>query len=110
MAEGKYKDLPSREYWIKRSEELENKVYKKTSAVDKEMEKVFKQAMSDTMDKIDAFLHRYATDNKMTLQEAEKALQGVELEDYKVRMNRLLTSYSATNSKRSDYQIARFNE
>jgi SPP1 gp7 family putative phage head morphogenesis protein len=98
MAEGKYKGLPSREYWIARSEELENAVYKNATSVDKELEKVFLQALADCMDKIDAFLQRYATENKMTLQEAEKALQGVELDTYMVRMKSLLAKYQATKN------------
>lgn len=98
MAEGKYKALPNKEYWIARSEELENKVHKSTLQMEKQLDKIYRQHIAEISVKIESFFQRYAVENKISLQEAEKKLDGITLAEYKGRMGRLLNQYRQTQS------------
>lgn len=90
--------LPNDEYWIARAEEIEDITHKKALAVEKELDKLYRFTIADIQSRIEAFLFKYATDNHLTLQEAELILTGVDLIEYKNKMNGLLRQYKSSSN------------
>ncbi|MGH0775284.1 minor capsid protein [Bacillus mobilis] len=90
--------MSNTQYWINRSIEIEKAMWKRGDKAEKELEKVLKKAFFEITRDIDAFLHRYATENNLTLQQAEQLLSPIELSDYRSRMSELLKMVRETNN------------
>ncbi len=90
--------MSSTQYWINRSIEIEKAMWKRGDKAEKELEKILKKSFFEITRDIDAFLHRYATENNLTLQQAEQQLSPIELSDYKSRMAALLKMVEESNN------------
>ncbi|WP_422406951.1 MULTISPECIES: minor capsid protein [Gammaproteobacteria] len=90
--------MSNTQYWINRSIEIEKAMWKRGDKAEKELDKILKKAFFEITRDTDAFLHRYATDNNLTLQQAEQLLSPIELSDYRSRMNELLKMGKETNN------------
>lgn len=76
----------SAEYWQERAEGLENEVDRNSTKVYRELMKEYEVAKADIDDQVRSFYSKYATDNVLTLQDAELALQGADLSRYRERI------------------------
>lgn len=76
------------DYWIKRSEEAINRMESSVRDALPELVKSFEAAKKDLNNEIYKFYGRYATDNKITLQEAEKLLSLSELREFRSNLKK----------------------
>jgi SPP1 gp7 family putative phage head morphogenesis protein len=76
----------SAEYWQERAEKLENEIDGNSTKVYRELKKEYEAAKADIDDQLRSFYSKYATDNVLTLQEAELALHGADLNRYRERI------------------------
>jgi SPP1 gp7 family putative phage head morphogenesis protein len=76
------------EYWQKRAERLENEIDRNSSKVYRQLKKEYDAAKADIDDQLRAFYSKYATNNVLTLQEAELAITGADLSRYRERIAR----------------------
>lgn len=98
MAERTLSGLPNKEYWIERASYIEEEAYKMTDKKAQEIAKVYEKAIAEAQTKINSFMMDYSTENHISIQEAQRALTGIELSDYRNRMAILLERYEATKS------------
>ncbi|MBH0159877.1 minor capsid protein [Fictibacillus sp. 26RED30] len=89
--------LESKTYWQQRSEALEKRVYDNTTDLLKELKKQYSLAVTDVERQLHEFYGKYATENAVTLQEAQKELNSGELENYKNRLARLKQEFKRTD-------------
>lgn len=97
--------LPSREYWEKRALLLDKKLYKNEAEYEKKLMKVYESQISEMSQKVESFIFKYAKENKLSLQDAEQILTGVELGEYRSRMESLMRDYKATGSEKALEEI-----
>lgn len=100
MATGKYAGLASPKYWQARASDLEQKVFKKSEDLNKELAKQYLIAINDILTQIQAFYQKYATENGLSYKDAQIQLNQVELQDYNIRMQQLRQQYKATGNPR----------
>lgn len=98
------------EYWEKRQTAIEDKAHKKTDAMMRELAKIYKTSIAVSQDKIDAFISRYADNNMISLIDAEKVLNPIELQDYRARISKALQQYRETGSAVALADVERLNK
>jgi SPP1 gp7 family putative phage head morphogenesis protein len=76
---------------MKRGQLLDNRVNRSVKAYEKGLAKTHKEHTSEMQTRVESFLFKYSTDNKLNLQEAEKPLNDSELADYKVTLSKYRT-------------------
>jgi len=73
----------NKEYWVKRAEQNLIDGEKTVLAYEKELRSLYKSTLKNIQTEIDAFYHKYAKDNKITLAEARKRLNPKELKSFR---------------------------
>ena len=79
----KNKSLPSKEYWEKREAYKLKKGLKDINKIEKELAKVYKEAMNEMVKEINNLFYKYATDNNLSYKEANKLLNSKEYKEFK---------------------------
>ena len=75
--------MPEQDYWKERFEALNESLLKEGMDFYDEAEILFRRAQSSIDKDIAAWYQRFADNNQITLQEAQKWLRGSELEEFK---------------------------
>jgi SPP1 gp7 family putative phage head morphogenesis protein len=88
--------LESKTYWQLRAEELENHVHDNTTDLLKELKTQYLLAVTEVERLLHEFYGKYAIDNVLSYQEAQKALTSGELENYKARLARFKQEFQRT--------------
>jgi SPP1 gp7 family putative phage head morphogenesis protein len=88
----------SAEYWQERAEKLENEVDGNSTKVSRELKKEYEAAKADIDDQLRSFYSKYATDNVLSLQEAELALHGADLNRYRERIESYRRMFQQTGN------------
>lgn len=79
----KNKSLPSKEYWEKREAYKLKKGLKDINKIEKELAKVYKEAMNEMVKEINNLFYKYATDNNLSYKEANRLLNSKEYKEFK---------------------------
>ena len=67
-------NLPSKEYWEKREAYKLKQGLKDINKIEKELAKVYKEAMNEMVKEINNLFYKYATDNNLSYKEANRLL------------------------------------
>ena len=79
----KNKSLPSKEYWEKREAYKLKQGLKDINKIEKELAKVYKEAMNEMVKEINNLFYKYATDNNLSYKEANRLLNSKEYKEFK---------------------------
>lgn len=80
-------------YWEERSIDIENKRYKELGEFEKVLQENYNEQIQGMEKTINDFLSKYASDNKLTIQQAEQTLTKVEMEQYVKEMKKYHDKY-----------------
>ena len=75
--------IKNREYWRKRTEQLQESLLSKSDTYYDDLERQYKLAFSDTEKEISAWYMRFAKNNSITYVEAKKRLNANELKEFR---------------------------
>ncbi|EGT3787227.1 phage head morphogenesis protein [Clostridioides difficile] len=78
------------DYWIKIFNQLEEDVHNKGDAFNKELEKQYDIILYNILREINNWYMKFAKDNKMSMQEAEKLLNSKELTELKLSLEKYI--------------------
>jgi SPP1 gp7 family putative phage head morphogenesis protein len=99
--------MQSAEYWQKRAEKLESEIDSNSTKVFRQLKKEYDRAGEDINDMLRSFYSKYATDNKLSLQDAELELRGADLTRYRERIARYRRLFQQTNDAQALAEIER---
>lgn len=92
--------MNSEEYWAQRAEERELAWHKKSqNTVEMELSKTYRDALGKIQTEIAALYGRYAKDNKLTMIDARKLLQGSEYRTWRMSLKQYIAMIKKTNDK-----------
>ena len=94
-----YSEAQNREYWIKRSEELDKVTKKLEKQVMKEMSELYARTFREIAKETNDFLMKYATDNKVDFNTVNQLITPIELSEYTEKMEQLRAMYRDTKSE-----------
>ncbi|MCA1025778.1 minor capsid protein [Cytobacillus kochii] len=80
---------------------LDKKVYKNEAQYEKKLARVYQSQISEMSKSVEAFIFKYAKDNKLSYKGAEQALTGVDLDDYNERIKGLSMKYKQTGDEKA---------
>jgi len=89
LEEIKQLNRKSTEYWLKRTSEIANNVWKSEDEIQKELTDIYEDAMEQVKKEVESFYTRYSTKHGMTLEEARKKINATELADFDKKIRRL---------------------
>jgi len=98
MATGKYEGLNGSDYWIKRSQEIQDEKYKDIKKVEKSLAKEYRKALDDVQASLSLFYTKYAEENSVSYSEAMKHMDAYDISNYGVRMNLLKRQAALTKN------------
>lgn len=85
------------EYWLKRTEERVLRHWKNLKSVEKELAKEYRIALDTIQQMIGNLYIKYASDNKISYQEAQRLLNATEITDYRLQIQQLKSQARQTN-------------
>lgn len=92
--------MDSETYWQKRAEEREKYWHKKCQdTIEKELASYYRKALESIQKDIAALYGRFASDNKLSLQEATALLQGQEYRSWRKSIEEYVAEIQATGDK-----------
>lgn len=89
LEEIKQLNRKSTEYWLKRTSEIANNVWKSEDEIQKELTDIYETAMEQVVKEIESFYAKYSTKHGITLEEARKKITATELADFDKKIRRL---------------------
>lgn len=89
LEEIKQLNRKSTEYWLKRTSEIANNIWKSEDEIQKELTDIYEDAMEQVNKELESFYSRYATKHGMTLEEARKRINATEIADFDKKIRRL---------------------
>lgn len=92
--------MKSREYFEKRSLQLEDKVNKTALQTNRELKKLFKKSEKEIQAKIDALYRKYATNLKIDMQTATMMLDGQSFTDWRMSLEDYVEKLKKTGNKK----------
>lgn len=92
--------MANKEYWQKRALLLEKRVFQNGTKLSKKLEKEYLIAIKELTQALEAFYARYAKENGLTYQEAQRLLNVQEHREYSALMDSLRRQYQATGNPR----------
>ena len=92
--------MKSREYFEKRSLQLEDKVNKTALQTNRELKKLFKKSEKEIQAKIDALYRKYATNLKIDMQTATMMLDGPSFTDWRMSLEDYVDKLKKTGDKK----------
>lgn len=104
-----YSGMNSREYWIERLIDRDIFARKSEDELLRKLNKHNREAFLKIRRILNDWYNRYAIDNNITLQEAQRILSPVEFQEYRETMAILRSLYSETNDPYIYEEIARLN-
>jgi SPP1 gp7 family putative phage head morphogenesis protein len=108
MAEGEYRNLNNQEYWAKRTEEKQDKQWKKIENVEKAVAEQYRLAQNDIRQSVIDLFTKYGTEQGLTYQEAVKELTSNEVRDYKAQLERLVPAIRETKNSMLIAELEKF--
>lgn len=86
-------------YWQKRAEEQEKKWLKKSQEeIEKELKQMYVRALANIRKETDALYARFATDNQLSLKEANKLIQGSEFSAWRMDIEEYVKAIDKTKN------------
>lgn len=82
--------MKSREYWRKRSEEIEEQQHEKAEEYIERLKKEYERAIQSIQRDIEAFYERYAINNEISMAEARKLLSKSELKNFRITLEEFI--------------------
>ncbi|MEH7216995.1 minor capsid protein [Bacillus toyonensis] len=89
LEEIKQLNRKSTEYWLKRTSEIANNVWKSEDEIQKELTDIYEDAMEQVAKEVESFYTKYSTKHGMTLEEARKKVTATDLADFDKKIRRL---------------------
>lgn len=86
------------DYWIERAIDRDRAARKSEDKIIKELNKYTKEAFYEIRKELNDFYSKYATDNSITLQEAQMRLTPIEISEYREMLTQLEQLFEETNS------------
>ena len=100
-------NMDSIDYWIERMTDRDNAAKKSEDELINKLYKYNKQAFDEARKELNDFYNKYAINGSLTLQEAQKKLTPIEMEEYKEKMSNLEQLYKIT---KNNYVFLEMNE
>lgn len=104
-----YRGMRSREYWIERLIDRDIFARKSEDELLRELNKSNREAFLEIRRILNDWYNRYAIDNNITLQEAQRMLSPVEFNEYRETMAILRKLYNETNDPHIYEEIIKLN-
>jgi len=82
--------MQPREYWRKRSEEIEEQQHEKAEEYIERLKKEYERAIQSIQRDIEAFYERYAINNEISMAEARKLLSKSELKNFRITLEEFI--------------------
>lgn len=98
MATGNYAGLNGSAYWLQRTQEMQDEVYKDVKKTEKLIAKHYLQSLDDIKASLSLFYTKYADENAITYSEAMKQMNSYDISTYGSRMQSLKQRAMATNN------------
>lgn len=89
LEEIKQLNKKSTEYWLNRTLDIANNVWKSEDEIQKELTDIYEDAMDHIKKELESFYSRYSTKHGMTLEEARKKINTTELADFDKKIRKL---------------------
>ena len=95
----KKNSLSSKEYWEKREAYKLKQGLKDINKIEKELAKVYKEAMNEMVKEINNLFYKYATDNNLSYKEANRLLNSKEYKEFKYDLKTYMSLIAETNNE-----------
>jgi SPP1 gp7 family putative phage head morphogenesis protein len=95
----KNKSLPSKEFWEKREAYKLKQGLKDINKIEKELAKVYKEAMNEMVKEINNLFYKYATDNNLSYKEANRLLNSKEYKEFKYDLKTYMKLIAKTDNE-----------
>lgn len=104
-----YPGQNSRHYWRERLYDQMHSLQKEEDVVVRELNRTYNRAFNEISSELNDFYLKYATDNNLTLQQAQQLLNPIELSEYRARMEELKSIYSLTDNENIIREMAQLS-
>lgn len=101
------KEMNSKEYWRKRLIALSRKTWQKEEEIQKEIAEIYERSLKDIKRELEVFYARYANDHSLTMEEAKKRVNEVELSDFDTRLTHLIKKEKLTEKEEEQLKLLR---
>lgn len=92
-------NMGSKEYWMERADAWDRKLLGKENKTIKNINNLYKSSFNEIHKELLSFFDKYAAENNMTLAEAQKVLEPIDMFEYQQKVAELREMYKDTQSQ-----------